>query len=148
MIQVTPGSWELCIGFTDKAACEVQCKWHPVQNRCVGLEDAAAGDPLVEQPKIRVVDANGELVHISGGHKVKASLVEGVTGASGAKLQSLLQGTLEVPIINGYANFTNLMINKEGQVCHPFRAFLVHRTCVMRLCMGLPLLYVLVSAFR
>eukprot|EP00058_Branchiostoma_floridae_P026715 XP_002612206.1 hypothetical protein BRAFLDRAFT_108902 [Branchiostoma floridae] len=68
------------------------------------------------QPKIQALDKDGKhmlhLGHVSAPWQVTASLQEG----EGSDQRATLHGTLSVPYINGWANFTDLKISHRDYV--------------------------------
>ena len=117
-LALAQSAWGVCAPAADEAACDsLGCTWHNATARCVGLRDSTAADALFEQPTLLLVDANGTLVNVSvlGAHFVLVSLLEGVAGATGERLQGMLTGTRRVPIVDGVAQYTDLGVAREAQ---------------------------------
>jgi len=113
MLKVIPDSFDHCKQYTGSTECSEDCVW--TGSTCAGFLGATAGDDLMYQPKVLLLNSTGQLVPILAGHFLKVSLVNGIAGLTGENLQSSLAGTTLVPIVDGIAQFTDLAILQEAQ---------------------------------
>jgi len=116
---VFPASWHHCADIRSESECSELCKWVPslygAMQRCVGLEDAVAGDFFLQQPTVTLVNSGGNVTSLPGKHLMRVSLFESVDEMSEFPLSEFLTGTLQIEIFNGTAAFTDLTIHREGQ---------------------------------
>ncbi|KAJ8026136.1 Fibrocystin-L [Holothuria leucospilota] len=74
---------------------------------------ATKGDPFLTQPKIKMVDAVGNIVKQSG-HASKPWVLEVALRGKAVSETTSLSGVTTYSFTNGWVNFTNLAINTNG----------------------------------
>ena len=112
-LQIKPAANSVCESNTNKTLCEIRCIWR--NEKCLGFQDAVAGDILTHDIQIEVIDARGTLVKVDQSYRIHAFLIQGVTGLKGSSLQRKLSGTTTVSVVNGLALFTDISINLYAQ---------------------------------